>query len=138
MSNTKDKRWFYLSKEELAFLDSFQKAKGTANLSHTLSALITEYQTLTQQLEQGKDIYQQALKIMRASARDAHLSLLLLNNASREFRHQVFNPYDSGMLKEAREYYQKELQAARTKKSHPKAEPPQTQPLYVEDDPDLL
>ncbi len=135
---TKTRVRFSVTEQELTFLETYQKEKDLKYLSDVLSALITEYQTLAQQLEQGKDIYQQALKIMRASARDAHLSLLLLNNASREFRHQVFNPYDSGMLKEAREYYQKELQAARTKKSHPKAETSQTQPLYVEDDPDLL
>ena len=135
---TKTRVRFSVTEQELTFLETYQKEKDLKYLSDVLSALITEYQMLSQQLEQGKDIYQQALKIMRASARDAHLSLLLLNNASREFRHQVFNPYDSGMLKEAREYYQKELQAARTKKSHPKAEVPQTEPLYVEDDPDLL
>ena len=135
---TKTRVRFSVTEQELTFLETYQKEKDLKYLSDVLSALITEYQTLAQQLEQGKDIYQQALKIMRASARDAHLSLLLLNNASREFRHQVFNQYDSGMLKEAREYYQKELQEARTKKSHPKAETSQTQPLYVEDDPDLL
>lgn len=138
MSNTKDKRWFYLSDEELAFLDSFQKAKGTANLSHTLSALITEYQAIKQQLAQKQNEIQRVIKISRAAARDAHLSLLLLSNASREFEHQLFNPKDSSMLKAAREYYQKELQAARTKKSHPKSTPqysvPEPEPFFVDDD----
>lgn len=114
MSNTKAKRYFYVSEKELEFLTDFQKEKGAANLSHTLSALIAGYQTLKAKQKE----YQQAVKIMRAAARDAHLCLLLLNNRCPDWQHQLFNPRDSEMLKDARAHYQQELSAARTKKSH--------------------
>jgi hypothetical protein len=129
---------FSVSESDQEFLEKYQVKNNLKYLSDTLSVLITDYATLKQQLEQKQNEIQRVIKISRAAARDAHLSLLLLSNASREFEHQLFNPNDSSMLKDAREYYQKELQAARTKKSHPKSEPgytvPEPEPFYVDDD----
>ncbi|MCH3972390.1 MAG: hypothetical protein LKE53_06480 [Oscillospiraceae bacterium] len=111
---SKNRRYIYLTDDEYEFLQGFKSEKGVPYLSDAVSALVADYRVLQEKQKETE----QLLKICRASARDAHLCLLMLSSGSRSWEHQLFIPEDSKVLAEAKKFYESELQAARTKKSN--------------------
>lgn len=127
MSTTRPRRYFSLDKEDISFLKTYSQSRGIQNLSDALAALIREYKTLINQIsllkEENKSMkqeYAQDRAIIKATARDSRLSLMILDTLAlgQPITTYLLENNESPLLQSARVAYKKELEAARTKKSN--------------------
>lgn len=133
-----------LSKKSRDFLNDFANQYHLSSTGAAIGVLVTSYQALqekVQMLEMSDDLMKRLSKILlavNAAAKDSRLCLSLLNDVAINMEDHVDYPGDSPQLELARQRLEKEIAAARTRKSNRRKKYPEheVEPLLLGDLPD--